>query len=407
MPASSQARPESPSPGGYHFGTRREVAPADTLRRIRPLLPRAGITRLADVTGLDWIGIPVYQAIRPNSRNLSVAQGKGLTRTQAKVSALMESLESFHAERIDYQSWLRASVSELRRQLGYDPRALSVVREPAVLDPEYDPFAPPIGTPTALRDDEPIDWVAATDLSTGASTWVPRQLCELDFSVEERLCRPLFRASSNGLASGNSRAEALVHGLCEVVERDSLWHHPEARLDAQRNVDLATVDSRLAQQILRRFSRAGMQAQVVDISGPVELPCFEVYLSHPESTAIYHGSGCHPSRGTALLRALTEAAQSRLSHIAGSRDDFVRRTYAASALSSPASRASGAPRRAFQRAPGLSPRPMDATVGEIVRRIQAVTGVAPMAVDLTRPDFGIPVVFVVAPGLRLQPPTRQ
>src|SRR5215472_9591286 len=82
----------------YHFGTQRAAAPDETLRRIKPLLPRAGITRLADVTGLDWIGLPVYQAIRPNSRNISVSQGKGLTRAQAKVSALMESLESFHAE---------------------------------------------------------------------------------------------------------------------------------------------------------------------------------------------------------------------------------------------------------------------------------------------------------------------
>src|SRR5690242_3809749 len=58
----------------YRFGTRRAVSPTETLRRIRPLLRPAGITRLADVTGLDWIGIPVYQAIRPNSRTLSASQ---------------------------------------------------------------------------------------------------------------------------------------------------------------------------------------------------------------------------------------------------------------------------------------------------------------------------------------------
>ncbi|MCI0584144.1 MAG: hypothetical protein L0227_14890, partial [Chloroflexi bacterium] len=47
----------------YRFGTRRAVRPAETLRRIRPLLAPAGITRLADVTGLDWVGVPVYQAV--------------------------------------------------------------------------------------------------------------------------------------------------------------------------------------------------------------------------------------------------------------------------------------------------------------------------------------------------------
>ena len=37
--------------------------------------------------------------------------------------------------------------------------------------------------------------------------------------------------------------------------------------------------------------------------------------------------GCHPSREGGLLRALTEAAQSRLTYIAGARDDCTRDDY--------------------------------------------------------------------------------
>src|SRR5215213_7749031 len=131
----------------YQFGTQRAVAPSETLRRIRPLLPGAGITRLADVTGLDWIGLPVYQAIRPNSRNISVSQGKGVTRTQAKVSALMESLESFHAEHIQQPS-VHATLGAMRRQLDYDPYALAILAAPPMSlrrDLEDDPYAPPLG----------------------------------------------------------------------------------------------------------------------------------------------------------------------------------------------------------------------------------------------------------------------
>ena len=54
----------------------------------------------ASITGLDWIGIPVYQAVRPNSRTVPSSLSKGLTRAQAQVSALMESLDVFHAEEI-------------------------------------------------------------------------------------------------------------------------------------------------------------------------------------------------------------------------------------------------------------------------------------------------------------------
>ena len=116
-------------------------------------------------------------------------------------------------------------------------------------------------------------------------------------------------------------------------------------------------------------------------------------LSHPESAAAYHGSGCNPSRTTALLRALTEAAQSRLSHIAGSRDDFFRRTYG-----SAASTLGGEARRRLSAAPNLGLASLDETCAEIVRRVRAVTGMSPLAVDLRRADFDLPVVFVVRRG---------
>lgn len=369
----------------YRFGTHRAARPAVTLRRIAPLLDRAGITRLADVTGLDWVGLPVYQAIRPRSRNLAVSQGKGLTRSQAKVSALMESLETFHAEQIA-QPTVRATVGALRGELAYDPYQLE------------------LSAPSFLADETLLDWVQATDLSTGAPTWVPRRLCELDVSLVERCYVPLFLASSNGLASGNTVAEALIHGLCEVVERDSLWRCAPSRLDPERSVAPATVTPRLARRVLDRFAGAGLRTHIADLTGPTDLPCFEVWLDHPESPSLYGGTGCHPSRLTALLRALTEAAQSRLTYIAGSRDDIARAAYRHPRTSS------GAPprlpfpaesRRRFGGVPSLPTTGARPQLREIVRRVRDVTGMSPLAVDLSRPEFGLPVVFVVAPGLRL------
>src|SRR5262245_55043582 len=79
-------------------GTHRSRHPRDTLEAYLPLCSAFGITRLANVTGLDYIGIPVYQCVRPNSRTLSCSQGKGLTLEAAKASALMESIETWHSE---------------------------------------------------------------------------------------------------------------------------------------------------------------------------------------------------------------------------------------------------------------------------------------------------------------------
>jgi YcaO-like protein with predicted kinase domain len=368
----------------YRFGTRRAIPPAVTLRRLKPLLDPAGITRLADVTGLDCIGIPVYQAVRPNSRNLSVSQGKGLTRVQAQVSALMEALECFHAEAIAQPTvWMR--VGAMRRELAYDPYALLVEE------------------PTLLTDETMVEWIAATDLWTGATTWVPRELCELNYCVEERHYVPLFRTTSNGLASGNTIAEALVHGLCEVIERDGTWRSLQGGFDAERAVRAETVYPRLAQQVLERFSRAGLRTLIVDASGPTGLPCFEVLLGNPDLPTVYYGAGCSPSRATALLRALTEAAQSRLTGIAGSRDDITRRQYqpmptlprtrqrAATSLET---------RRSYRSTPTLASAGFVAELRDIIGRVRVATGMSPLAVDLTRPSFGLPVVYVVAPGLR-------
>jgi len=44
-------------------GTFRACDPAETFARLRPILPKVGITRVADVTGLDRIGIPVAMSV--------------------------------------------------------------------------------------------------------------------------------------------------------------------------------------------------------------------------------------------------------------------------------------------------------------------------------------------------------
>jgi ribosomal protein S12 methylthiotransferase accessory factor len=389
----------------YRFGTQRSTTPVETLKRIKPLLPRAGITRLADITGLDWIGLPVYQAIRPNSRNISVSQGKGLTRAQAKVSALMESLESFHAECIQQQGVL-ATVGEMCRQIAYDPCALPVVRAPSPsleADMEYDAYAPPLGEPSLLNDNTCVEWVSATDLTTGQATWLPRELCELDFCVQEQLCAPRFRATSNGLASGNSLAEAVVHGLCEAIERDSLWRLQTVSVEAC--IDPRSVGARLPELLLERFERVGMSSRIVNATGPTGVPCFVAYMWHAESPGRYFGAGCHPSAITALLRALTEAAQSRLGHIAGSRDDLFRRSY----LGGSEWRAAPREQRVieFHEVSSLKMASWQSAVCELAQRIKVLTGMAPLAVDLQRVEFGLPVTMVVAPGLRLVPPSRR
>ncbi|MHC4878351.1 MAG: YcaO-like family protein [Planctomycetota bacterium] len=398
----------------YQFGTMRSTSPRRTLNRLRPLLPLAGITRLARVTDLDTIGIPVYQAVRPNSHNLSVSQGKGLTRAQARISAVMEAVENFHGENIELPM-TRASLREMRERLHYDPARLAMTctdLEAIYRDSSYDALSPPIGESRFLNDDLQLDWWPATNLATGEQSWVPRQLCDLNFSMREEFDVYPFRATSNGLASGNAVVEALIHGLCEVIERDSFVRNAGFRANPRKYIRPESVESDVPASVIQRLEQAGFPPLILDVTGEMGVPCFDVEL-HETDRPTFQGFGCHPFRDTALVRALTEAAQSRLAHISGTRDDLFRYTYQTPEVLSDID-------LPFEEAESETPEPQGRysdcchlpgtdwkqMLFELVSRIERFTGTAPVAIDLRREEFGIPVTMVVAPGL-LSPGTRR
>lgn len=383
--AMQAARPAS----SYSYGTYRTVAPSVTLRRIKPLLWSAGITRLADLTGLDYLGIPVYQAVRPKSRNLSVAQGKGITRTHAKVSALMESLEFFHAEEVPGPR-RTAAMGTVRKELGYDPAAL--------LRPSWG----------ELPDHLEVTWVTATDLTTGEPTWLPVQLCEMNATVTERIAKINFLSASNGLASGNTPLEAVLHALHELIERDAVTLSEEHRFDAASALRLDSVGSALCRGLIERLRSVG-RLHVHVPRAPTGRACFEAFFEADDIPHMtFFGAGCHPRRQIALIRALTEAAQSRLTFIAGSRDDLDVRHYpkhgSTAAAEMPAAVGPRWPDRPavdFGEVPDIRPSDPATDLATLAGLVRDQTGAAPMAVDLTRPEFGLPVVYVVAPGLRV------
>ena len=160
-----------------------------------------GITRIADVTGLDRVGIPVALATRPNARSISVSQGKGLTLTAAKVSAAMESIETWHAENITLP--IRYSAYE---DLRYTISVADVDRLPLSANGSFDAM-------------ERLTWIEAQDLANGAPCLVPFELVNADYSEPALPGAGFFFSTTNGLASGNSRAEAILQALYEVVER--------------------------------------------------------------------------------------------------------------------------------------------------------------------------------------------
>ena len=305
-----------PIPKRVTEGTHRARTLRETLDRVLPILGDFGITRVADITGLDHIGIPVVMVCRPNGRSLSVSQGKGLTMDAATASGVMESIETHHAETIEHPVRLD-TFARLRR-------SADVIDLDLIANVAHSTFHP----------DKRIPWIAARGLRTEAEVWVPLELVDLDLTLPRTYARHCFASSSNGLASGNHPLEAIEHALAEVIERDShaLWALGKGRPGDDTRLDLATVNDPGCLEVLERLGLAAMQVSVWDATGPMGVPCFVCRITDARINTFRRipaaeGAGCHPDRSVALMRALTEAAQSRLTTIAGTRDDKTAEVY--------------------------------------------------------------------------------
>jgi YcaO-like protein with predicted kinase domain len=373
-------------------GTHRTVEPSVTLHRLQPVLPALGVTRVGVITGLDTIGIPVVMVCRPNGRSLSVSQGKGVDLVAAKVSGIMEAAEAWHAEHVLLPLRL-ATYRELR----------AVAR---VVDVEQLPRQPR----SRFHPDLSLLWIEGTDVMTAQRVWLPYECVHLDFRVPGPQGSGCFLATGTGLAAGNHRLEAVSHALCEVVERDAfaLWDARTPAQRASRRLDPDTVDDPGCLGLLGAFEQAGVGVAVWDLTTDAGLPVFSAMVVDRRPSLMRRvpaamGGGCHPDRAVALSRALTEAAQSRLTLIAGSRDDcppgYARRIFDGAAIARHVARLAEPAERSFADVPHLPAESIDADVAHELDRLKAVGIRQAILVDLTRPGIDIPVVRMVVPGL--------
>ncbi|MFJ2782210.1 YcaO-like family protein [Kitasatospora sp. NPDC087315] len=370
----------------FFDGTHRTRHPAQTWTRIRPLLTTYGITRVADVTGLDDLAIPVTMAVRPLARTLSVAQGKGATLDAARVSGAMEAIEAWHGERTVPAPSVRAPA----REMGLPYPVTALESHPGSL----------------LTSRTVLDWITARSAVDDTPVPVPAACVGLGREVHDQWRLHLPSASTNGLASGNTRAEAVVHGLCEVIERDTISDltSPGRPWPAQL-IDPATVEDPHCADLIARVRAARVWLELWHLPNRFGVPVMACYLWREDQPALLvSGSGANLDPHVALSRAITEAAQSRLTQITGSREDIHPAAY----------RATG------HRGPTPTPGPVtnwatvacryvvgfatdDGEAGHLATLVAHTTGVHPLVIDLTwgpheREEFA--VVKVLAPHLR-------
>jgi ribosomal protein S12 methylthiotransferase accessory factor len=370
----------------YREGLHRSVPPSETLTRLTPLLPEFGITRTADITGLDRLGIPTWIAVRPTALILQVSNGKGISHVASKVGAIMEAIEHWHAEN-PAGELRQASVSELQRE--------DRVTVPAAVLPDYLPDL-------HLTDRRTVSWIRGEDMADGTPVWVPA-------SAVFQITPMFFQSSTNGLAAGNHLVEATLHALYELIERDAMARLTRGGISLPRRgsrvVRLDTVPAGLVASLRDQLRRAGVTLVLVRVESIAPVCTFWATLVDPASqlacSFVNTGHGSHLSPTVAAVRAITEAAQSRLTYIHGSREDLSADSYQFGEVHERL-------QAFFQRQRGdLSWADIeDHSSTDLVRDLETVIGGLRSAgfrrvyrVDLTRARFSIPVVRMLVPGL--------
>lgn len=379
------------APKNHRAGTHRTRSPAETFAAYEPLMQRCGITRLCNITGLDFIGIPVYAAIRPLSRSLSLSQGKGADVMSAKVSALMESLECWHAENIELP-------------LRYETRRV-LARRAKVLDTD----AVPTHSGVRLDPDRPMFWIEGWEFFAEQAVWIPFDLVHV-IGIDAMRSWSIHEQDSNGLASGNCRLEATVHALCELIERDAtaLWFFdPRDGSDRESQIDLTTVDAH-NRALIDRIEAAGLLVGAFDATSDVGIPTYNVVVSdRPGSLramGYFWGFGCHLDPRIALSRAVTEAVQCRLTEITGAREDIAPDAFLSNRDDAELAEiqellTASKPRRQLADRQSLATSSFEGDL-EVLRAGLSRAGISSGAlVDLSRPEIGLSVIRAIVPDL--------
>lgn len=367
----------------YQYDQDKIRNPSETISWVTNRFCSSGKNILLKTIRIDTgrLGIPVYISLcGPDATRMTGTQkqmGKGATPEQSQASALMEL-----AERYSFFAYFKERSLPVFAWKEAEPYALSVnYLLTAIHDEKTDPELA-----KEFLKDVPLHWAPAANLTKGHNVWVP---FDWFYIINEY----------NGPAAGNSLEEAIVQSLAEVVERHvgTLVSYNELSIPL---IDLSTVHSQAAQELIEKFKKTGIVLYARDFSLHTGIPSVGVLAydpsTFPHKSEIVFTVGTTPSPEKSLCRALTEVAQ-----LAG---DFENRTsykptfpkygslQEASYLMEPS------PVVPLAHLPDLSSDNMREEIQRMVDSLAIKQGWDVLVINTTHQDIKIPAVYTIVPG---------
>lgn len=289
----------------YYKGNHRICSPAKTKARVLKSIEGSRLPvmdGMKRIDQLDCLGIPVIAVTHPDSFNNcgKPSWGKGITEELAIVSALMERVERYSASDVNFGDFKSG------RYIDFSDNAIS----------RWDLV--PCNLQRRLYSKKEIDkqkllWTSCDSLTSGKRVYLPANTVYF-FPAEE------FDDFSytTGLASGNSIEEAVLHALCEVIER-----HVEEVAYANKSkfpsIRTESIKDKVARKLISKFQKKGFNVFLSLMQGDFPMPIIRAFAYEKKGPYAvtfgqYTSVGVHPNREIAIIRALTEIAQARSSN---------------------------------------------------------------------------------------------
>jgi len=370
----------------------RTIPPEETLKRVLPLLEGAGMGMPENITGWDNLGIPVFSIDRAKTAigKPKYYNGKGVTVEQAEASAVMECIERYSAEMRESDEVVVGTYETAKSaMLAVDPADLIL----------------PLNILDIYRDKD-IAWTQGFEMFRGEHILVPA--CAVYYPYYPKDDLQLFRWHTNGIASGNTMEEAILHALFEDIERDA-WSIAEYQDRTYADILIRDKDS-VPGKLIQKFEEQGIEVHLKDLTNDLGVPTIgaaadDTRTKDPELLTI--GVGTHLNPEIAAIRAITEVAQSRTTHKHGMKIN---------AQLQKTSRELG-----YQKIKEINHMwygrndtqiyledMKDLSTPYVLDDIEIVLGKLMecgfdkvIAMDLTRPELGVPSVRMIVPGLEV------
>ncbi|HEU4712521.1 MAG TPA: TOMM precursor leader peptide-binding protein [Pyrinomonadaceae bacterium] len=316
--------------------------------------------------------------------------GKGTNAQDAQLSCLGEAIERYS---IVYQGDERTTRGTLTEVDGVSPESLLLFSERQYETRESwnRTHSELHWVPQKLDPVRPINWTEARDLLTGAKRYLPTGYCYLRYPFVDE---PVYASSdSNGCAAGSTLSDAIFHGLLELVERDALaiwWYNRLSR----PAVDLESFGEPKLLDICKELQEVGRNLYLLDVTNDLGVPVYVATAPKFDGSSLHFAAAAHPDPRMAALRSVAELTQSLHCDTLLLYDEL--RLWLETATL--------ANQKYFEPASvQAAPRVHVGSVAHETRRIAArieERGMRVYYLDLTRPEVGVPVARVVAPGLR-------